>query len=110
MGASGPWDLVAALLGPDPFCMSWFITSIANEYLRHQRVFLYIQEKDEQERAKTSHHTIPVDSLGTRSNGLHLRSHVVLTGTLYLNIKPSSNCISDFYISLLITPCIARTG
>lgn len=102
------------LLGPDPCCVTWFITSILVKYLSHQRFFLYTQGERWaslslwQLTGKICHHAIHINSSGTVSDGLHLscftqpcvqpyfRPQPVLSGKSYLVINPSSYHTCDF--------------
>lgn len=65
-------------LGPDPCCVTWFITSVSVECLSHQRFFLYTQGERWaslsawEVRGKICHHAIHINSSGTTSGGLHL--------------------------------------
>lgn len=73
VGAAGPWDL-----GPDPCCLTWFITTISVKYPNHQQSFLYTQGEGWaslsvwQVRGKICHYATRVNSSGTMLGGLHL--------------------------------------
>jgi len=74
--SSGPgWR---KLLGPEPCCLPWFVTSVSAKDRSHQRWFFCSQGERwaslsvRQPRGKNCHHANHINSSGTMSGGFHL--------------------------------------